>query len=52
MTSIAGLGRLPQISMPLADVDGAPYGLSLLAGFGHDHFLLANVNAVASSQVL
>jgi amidase len=37
LTSIAGIGRLPQISMPLSTVlvkEGpAPIGLSLLGGF-------------------
>ena len=31
LTAIAGVGRLPQISMPLGNVDGAPIGLSLAA---------------------
>jgi amidase len=48
MTSIAGLGRLPQISMPLAEVGGAPYGLSLLGAFGEDAFLLAAANTIAN----
>ena len=30
LTSIAGVGRLPQISMPLATANGAPVGLSLI----------------------
>jgi amidase len=41
MTSIAGVGRLPQVSMPLATVDSAPVGLSLIAARGEDRFLLA-----------
>jgi amidase len=49
MTSIAGLGRLPQISMPLAEVEGAPYGLSLLAGFGNDAFLLSAARSLTNS---
>ena len=39
LTSIAGVGRLPQISMPLATVDGAPIGLSLLGRAGNDEGL-------------
>ncbi|MEO5766421.1 MAG: amidase [Casimicrobiaceae bacterium] len=37
---IAGHAGLPQISLPLATVDGAPVGLSLLAARGNDTLLL------------
>jgi amidase len=40
LTSVAGIGRLPQVSLPIADVDGVPVGLSLLARHGQDSFLL------------
>lgn len=38
--AIAGVGRLPQVSMPLATASGAPIGLSLIAAYGEDAFLL------------
>jgi amidase len=38
--AIAGVGRLPQVTMPLATVSGAPIGLSLLGAYGEDAFLL------------
>jgi amidase len=38
---IAGLSGLPQISMPLAMVDGCPLGLSLIAPAGRDRALIA-----------
>ncbi|MCC6243354.1 MAG: amidase [Gemmatimonadaceae bacterium] len=38
---IAGLGGLPQISLPLATVNGCPVGLSLIAARGNDEMLLA-----------
>lgn len=41
LTCIAGLGGLPQISMPVAQVDGAPVGLSLIGPPGRDLDLLA-----------
>jgi len=41
LTSIAGIGRLPQITLPVAEVSGVPIGLSLLARHGRDGFLLA-----------
>jgi amidase len=47
LTSVAGIGRLPQVSMPLADVNGLPVGLSLLAARGNDAFLLAAVRDLA-----
>jgi amidase len=40
LTSVAGMGRLAQVSLPIADVAGIPVGLSLLARHGQDSFLL------------
>jgi amidase len=40
LTSVAGIGRLPQVSLPIADAGGVPVGLSLLARHGQDSFLL------------
>jgi amidase len=39
--SIAGLARLPQVSLPLATLDGCPLGLSLIAARGNDTLLLS-----------
>src|SRR4051794_23756832 len=47
INAIAGVARLPQVSMPLGKVDGAPVGLSLLAGHGRDLELLAATMQVA-----
>src|SRR5262245_8431398 len=41
MLCIAGLARLPQVSLPLATLDGCPLGLSLVAARGNDTMLLA-----------
>lgn len=38
--SIAGICRLPQISMPVGSVDSVPIGLSLAAAHRNDDFLL------------
>jgi amidase len=46
LTSVAGMGRLPQVSLPIADVNGVPVGLSLLARHGQDSFLLQVANDV------
>jgi amidase len=47
LTAIAGVARLPQVSLPVAEVEGAPVGLSLLAAHGEDAFLLAAVRTLA-----
>ena len=43
---IAGLARLPQLSLPLAKLDGCPLGLSLIAARGNDTMLLALAKAI------
>jgi len=40
LTGVAGIGRLPQVSLPMAEADSVPVGLSLLARHGQDSFLL------------
>lgn len=40
LTCIAGLAGLPQVTLPLAEVDGCPVGLSLIARRGADGALL------------
>ncbi len=49
LTSIAGLGRLPQVTLPLGNAGGVPLGLSLLAAHGRDAFLLAAAAQVAAA---
>jgi amidase len=41
LTCVASLARLPQINVPVAEVDGCPIGLSLIAGPHGDESLLA-----------
>ncbi len=48
LTSIAGLGRLPQISLPLAHFGEVPVGLSLLARHGGDALLLETAMNIAA----
>jgi amidase len=43
----AGLARLPQVSLPLARLDGCPLGLSIVAARGADAMLLALAKALA-----
>ena len=43
---ISGLGGLPQVSLPLATLDGLPLGLSLIARRGADGMLLSVATAV------
>ncbi|WP_333671929.1 amidase [Elioraea tepidiphila] len=40
LTCIAGSAQAPQVSLPLAEVDGLPVGLSLIAAPGNDALLL------------
>ncbi|CAM9903264.1 unnamed protein product [Discosporangium mesarthrocarpum] len=40
ITCIAGLARLPQISLPLCEIDGCPLALGLIAAPGNDGLLL------------
>jgi len=50
LTSIAGLARLPQVSLPLARLDGCPLGLSLIAPAGRDADLLAFAEAFCATE--
>jgi len=50
--SIAGLGRLPQIVLPMARVDGLPLGLGLAAGHGNDEMLFAIAVALRDAGVI
>lgn len=43
LQTFASIGRLPQITVPAGEVDGAPVGLSFLAAAGADAPLLATV---------
>ena len=47
---IAGLGGLPQLTMPLASLDGCPLGLSLVAGRGKDSLLLSLARRISASS--
>jgi amidase len=46
LTSIAGVARMPQVSMPLATSASAPIGLSLISAAGEDLFLLGVARAI------
>lgn len=48
VTAIAGFCGLPEVTMPLATVDGAPVGISLTAGPGRDRGLLALARGAAA----
>jgi amidase len=41
LTCIAGLGGLPQVSLPIGTVTGAPVGLSFIGWRGADELLLS-----------
>jgi amidase len=48
VTSIAGFCGLPEVTLPVATVGGAPVGLSLVAGPGRDCGLLSFVQEAAA----
>ncbi|MBM4327841.1 MAG: amidase [Deltaproteobacteria bacterium] len=48
LTAVAGICRLPQVSLPLASVNGIPIGISLVAAHGCDGFLLALLQSTLS----
>ena len=50
LTSIAGNARLPQVTIPLADVSGVPVGLSLIAAYGEDLWLLEVARQFAANR--
>ena len=49
LTCIAGTLGCPQISLPVAELNGRPVGLSILAAPGSDAMLLALARAMAST---
>ncbi len=50
LTSIAGNTGRPQLSLPLAEVDGLPVGLSLLGAHGADEQLIALAAELSASR--
>ncbi len=51
LTAISGIGRLPALSLPLAEVEGLPVGLCLMSGPGQDAFLLAAARQAVPAPV-
>jgi amidase len=45
----SGLARLPQMSLPLASVDGCPFGISIMAAQGGDEMLIAAAEKIAAA---
>ena len=52
LLSVAGLARLPQITLPLGSIDGCPLGLSLISRPGADTLLLALAKRLLPPQRL
>jgi amidase len=50
LTCVAGHAGLPQVSLPLAEVDGCPLGLSVLARAGGDQSLLALAGGIQPAR--
>jgi amidase len=51
VTSVAGVARLPQITLPVAEISGAPLGLSLIARHRQDEFLLGVVKELKVKEL-
>ena len=49
LTSVAGVARSPQISMPLADLNGIPVGVSLMGRHHEDAFLLGVARRIGTA---
>lgn len=49
LTSIAGLLGLPQITMPLGEVHGAPFGISLMGPAGSDRRLISLASRIMAA---
>jgi amidase len=49
LTSLSGVGRLPQVTIPLAECSGIPIGLSLLSRHRNDAFLLAAARLISET---
>ncbi len=47
VTAIAGFAGAPEVTLPVAHVEGAPIGLSFVAAPGHDRALLAFAQEIA-----
>ncbi|WP_282093351.1 amidase [Epibacterium ulvae] len=43
---LSGLSKMPQITLPLGHVHGAPFGISLLAPMGHDRALITTAREI------
>src|SRR5262249_26008485 len=46
VTSVAGIGRLPQVTLPIAQTGGVPVGLSVAGAFGEDKYLFEAIQAL------
>ncbi len=50
-TGLAGLARLPQVSLPVGEVQGVPIGLSVIGSWWRDEILLAWAERFAGQAV-
>lgn len=50
MNAVAGLAGLPQVTLPLAEVDGIPVGVSLIGSRGADRALLDLAAVLSAGQ--
>lgn len=48
LVALSGIGKLPQINIPIESTNEAPLGVSLLSGYNQDCFLIHTVKKVMS----
>ena len=49
LLSVSVLARTPQLSLPLATLDGCPLGISLMGAQGTDEMLISAAEKIAAS---
>ncbi len=52
VNAISCLSRTPQITIPIAEADGVPLGLSFIAGYGQDMMLIELCNKIYNQCVV
>lgn len=51
LISLASIGRLPQINLPILNKGAAPIGISLIAGFKKDNYLISMAKKIYGSML-
>jgi amidase len=52
MTSLASIGRMPEITIPIGNIKGVPHGLSFLGRRGRDSHLLSFIEELSKPDIM